>query len=407
MAQSLRRRLIASVLALAGVAATTTGCGFHGLYSASLPGSVGGPFSSAKTYPVTVYFDDVLDLVPQSAVRVNDVVVGTVTAVNLVKDNGVYRAQVRCQVKTSVHLPTNTTAILEETSLLGEKYVELVNPATGGVGSLQAEGKNASIGPVPGQTPPAEQAVATAAYPGVEDVFGVLSMILNGGGLEKLDTINTELSAALAGREDEVHDVVGQLDTFVSGLNGVKTQINGAIDAVDTLSVSLNKQDATIATALDDLGPGLAVLANERQNLVTLLQGLSRLGVISNTVIGASLSATKADLALLEPILTQLDKAGPNLTGALEEAFDYPFPSTVNQAIKGDQTNLVINVNLSDVLGSECASANSSVVAACNTLEKVLPMLTGVLSGLGITSSKDLTPHGASLTELLAEGGTG
>lgn len=414
--RSTGRRLAIAMLALTAVASTTAGCGFHGLYSASLPGSVGGPFSSAKTYTVTVYFDDVLDLVPQSAVKVNDVTVGSVSSIGLVNDGGSYRAKVVCKVESSVRLPANATAILEETSLLGEKYVELVNPEPGSKqvdpskssapGSLQAEpAAQRSIGQYP-------DTAATSAYPGVEEVFGVLSTVLNGGGLEKLQTINSELSAALAGRESQVHDVVGQLNTFVSGLNGVKTQINGAIDALDTLSKNLNAQDATIATALDDIGPGLKVLADQRANLVSLLQGLSSLGVVSNRVIGASLSATKADLSLLEPILTQLNAAGKNLPGALELAFDYPFPSTATQAIKGDQTNLVINVDTAGTLKALCGTAptstNAALTQACNTLVGTLTSVTKVLGGVGgLSRSMNVRPGGNTLSDILGAGATG
>lgn len=415
-ARSTRRRFAVSALALAAVASTTAGCGFHGLYSASLPGSVGGPFSSAKTYTVTVYFDDVLDLVPQSAVKVNDVTVGSVTSISPVIDGGSYRAKVVCKVETSVRLPANATAILEETSLLGEKYVQLVNPEPGSTqvdpskssapGSLQAEpAAQRTIGQYP-------DTAATSAYPGVEEVFGVLSTVLNGGGLQKLQTINSELSAALAGRETQVHDVVGQLNTFVSGLNGVKTQINGAIDALDTLSKNLNAQDATIATALDDIGPGLKVLADQRANLVSLLQGLSSLGVVNNRVISESLSATKADLSLLEPILTQLNAAGKNLPGALELAFDFPFPSTATQGIKGDDTNLVLNVDTAGVLNMLCASAptstNASLTQACSTLIGTLGSVTKVLGAAGpLSRSMIVKPGGNTLSDILGAGVTG
>lgn len=398
-----RLRLIAAAVALAAAASTTAGCGFHGLYSASLPGSVGGPLSFDHTYDVTVYFDNVLDLVPQSAVKVNDVTVGSVKSVDLVKDGPSYRAKVVCELRDSVHLPTNTTAILDETSLLGEKFVELVNPATGGTGSMQAEpASQRNIGKYP-------NTVATDAYPNVEEVFGVLSTVLNGGGLQKLQTINTELSAALAGRETQVHDVVGQLNTFVGGLNGVKTQINGAINALDTLSTHLNQQDTTIATALDDLGPGVKVLADERANLVSLLQGLSRLGVVSNRIVNASLSATKSDLALLEPILTQLNAAGKALPGALELAFDYPFPSTVNQAIKGDQTNLVLNVDLGGILTNLCTSGPASAAAlqvACKNAITTLTGVAGTLGGLLPPAAPAAKPQGNSLSDLIGQGAT-
>lgn len=414
------RRSVAAAVTVAALLATTAGCGFRGLYSANLPGSVGGPFSGDKTYPVTAWFytDDngvtggVLDLVPQSTVRVNDVVVGAVDDISLDGSRvlpgsnppqKVYAAKVTMKVKTSIVLPKNTTAVLEETSLLGEKFVELERPARADMSQTLAQTHVITS--------------STSDDPGVEQVFGVLSAVLNGGGLEKLQTINTQLAAALAGREGQVHDVLVQLNTFVSGLNGVRTQIAGAITALDSLSTELNKQDATIATALDDLGPGLQVLADQRANLVSLLQGLSNLGVITHKVVDTSVDATTKDLALLEPILTQLNAAGQNLPKALDIIPDFPFPANAVNGIKGDGNNLVLNVNATSILNSisgVCTTATglptpglpAPVAEACSTLAN---KLTSVLGALGIgpigLGSKGQTVRPATpLSGLLAGG---
>lgn len=357
----------------------TSGCGFTGLYGKSLPGSVGGPLSSAKTYTVTVLFDDVLDLVPQSAVKVNDVTVGSVQSISLVPDpvSGKYLAQVVCKVKDSVHLPANTEAILEETSLLGEKFVQLQPPAAGASGRL-AGGAVIRDG-------------ATSAYPDIEQVFGVLATVLNGGGLEKLQTINSELSAALAGREGKVRDVFRQLNTFVGGLDTQKQQITRAIRSLDKLAVDLNDNTGTIKTTLSDLAPGLAVIEQNRTNLVSLLQSLSRLGVVSKQVIDASVANTKTDLAALEPILTQLNKAGKALPGSLELLLDYPFPRDSTNGIPGDDTSLYASLDLS---------------SACNltTLSPQLPSSSGLAqlcSLLGISPGQ-----GGLLPPLPGAGGT-
>ena len=69
---SLRSRL-ARAAALVVVGATAlTGCDFS-VYDLPLPG---GADLGDDPYAVTVQFNDVLDLVPQSAVKVDDVTVG-------------------------------------------------------------------------------------------------------------------------------------------------------------------------------------------------------------------------------------------------------------------------------------------------------------------------------------------
>ena len=68
--------------ALAGVlsGALLTGCGFEGAASIPLPGGEG---TGENAFQVTLEFADVLDLVPQSAVKVDDVTVGSVESIDL------------------------------------------------------------------------------------------------------------------------------------------------------------------------------------------------------------------------------------------------------------------------------------------------------------------------------------
>ena len=69
-------------------------------------------------------FRDVLDLVPQSSVKVNDVSVGKVTDVRL---DG-FTADVTVQLRRDTELPDNAVASIRQTSLLGEKFVSLAAP---------------------------------------------------------------------------------------------------------------------------------------------------------------------------------------------------------------------------------------------------------------------------------------
>src|SRR3712207_6076756 len=108
--------LVAGVLLLGG-------CGFRGAYSLSLPG---GADTGDDPYTVEVEFLDVLDLVPQSGVRVADVPVGRVEAIELDEED--WTAVVTISVNGDVELPGNAVAAIQQSSLLGEKYVELAPP---------------------------------------------------------------------------------------------------------------------------------------------------------------------------------------------------------------------------------------------------------------------------------------
>ena len=106
------------------------------VFTVPLPG--GAP--SGPSYVVTAEFTDVLDLVPRSAVKVNDVTVGSVEKIWL---NG-WTARVRMRVSTSVRLPDNATAAVQQSSLLGEKFVALAAPVgEAGQGEFAVEGRQA------------------------------------------------------------------------------------------------------------------------------------------------------------------------------------------------------------------------------------------------------------------------
>ncbi|MGW4172637.1 MCE family protein [Streptomyces chartreusis] len=303
-----------------------SGCEFNGWYDVRLPG---GAASDGDAYHVTVEFRDVLDLVPQSAVKVNDVTVGAVEKVEL---DG-WHARVRLRVADSVELPANAIAELRQTSMLGEKYVALSGPTgTTPVGRLRD-----------GDAIPLSR---SGRNPEIEEVLSALSALLNGGGVAQLKTITVELNKALEGRENRVGSLLKELNVFLGGLDEQKQDIVRALKAVDRLAKRLGREKRTIAEAVDAMPPALKVLADQRRDLTRMLTSLSKLGRTGTRVVNASHDDTVANLRQLRPILQQLNKAGGDLPNSLELLTTYPFPRNAVDAIKGDYVNLHITADL-------------------------------------------------------------
>jgi phospholipid/cholesterol/gamma-HCH transport system substrate-binding protein len=240
-------------------------------------------------------------------------------------------------------------ATLQQTTLLGEKFIAIAAPTNQAPTGRLTNGATIA---------------AASELPSVEEVFGLLSQVLNGGDLGDLQTINLEISKALSGREADVRGALQQLTTFVGGLAAQKQGIVRAIDGLDRFSAALAAQDSTIATALDELGPGLKVLADERAQFTKLLTHLSRFGKIAGRVINASASQTIAELHDLKPVLHHLAAAGQNLPRALEILITYPFPRDFSQAAPGDYVNLDFKVDLIPVLCSFFAGQTPAQLAA-------------------------------------------
>jgi phospholipid/cholesterol/gamma-HCH transport system substrate-binding protein len=323
--------------ALLSAVVLLSGCGFRGAYSFDLPG---GADVGEDAYTVQIQFADVLDLVPQSGVRVADVPVGRVEEISLSDD---WTAVVTVQVDGDVDLPANAVAKIQQSSLLGEKYVELAAPGDQPATGQLTDGALITLD-------------RTNRNVEVEELLGALSLVLNGGGLAQLQTINSELGQALEGREDAVRDTLSQLDTFIGGLDQQKTEINRALDSVNALSATLSAGTGTISTALDSIGPGLDVVNSQRDLLVSMLQSLGRLGDVGTRVIDQAGANTVADLQLLQPVLSQLAAAGPDLANSLDLILTYPFPASSLSALHTRQdmrtggyamfTNMTATLNL-------------------------------------------------------------
>ncbi|HCU49658.1 MAG TPA: mammalian cell entry protein [Micromonosporaceae bacterium] len=304
---------------LLSIALILAGC------DATLPG--GAPTGSS--YVVTAEFGDVLDLVPQAAVKVNDVTVGSVEEIKL---SG-WVAVVRLRVSNDVKLPDNASAAIRQSSLLGEKFVALAAPAT--------EAPQGSLGN--GDTIGLAQTRRGAE---VEEVLAALGLLLNGGGLAQLKTINQEVVKALSGREAEAKGALHELDRFITGLDAQKVEIVRAIEALDRLSTGLAEQTVTIGNAIDALAPGLTVLAEQRAQLTSALTALRDLSTVGVRVIDASKKDTVASLNALQPILENLVAAGDALPKGIDFALSYPFPPNVQKAISGDFVRLHATLDL-------------------------------------------------------------
>jgi phospholipid/cholesterol/gamma-HCH transport system substrate-binding protein len=349
-------------VAVLAVVALTSGCG--GLRGADLPG---GADLGDHPYAVTIELADVVDLVPQSLVKVDDVPVGAVSAIAV--DPATWNARVTVDVNGDVRLPANATARVRTTSLLGEKFVELAAPPQGATGTL------------------APNAVIPLARSGraaeVEEVLGSLSMLLNGGGVAQIRTISTELNNALAGNEPQVRALLADLSTLVGELDGHKGEITRALDGINRLSATLAARRGEIATALDDLQPGLAELDRQRSLLVDMLRSLDRLSGVATHVVDASRDDLIADLRSLRPTLQKLADSGQDLPDSLQIFGSFPFTDAAQKAVAGDYTNLYLNVDLDlEDLLDNLARSNQPFPGPDTPLFNALPPTAQVLGPL-------------------------
>ena len=235
-----------------------SGCDFD-VYELPLPG---GADVGDNPMTVTVEFENVLDLVPQSSVKVNDVTVGKVTSVEVKQadesdgDLG-YVAEVEVEIRGDTELPANATATIRQTSLLGEKFVSL------------AAARDRRRRPRCSPTAPRSRSSAPARTPRSRRSSGALSLLLNGGGIDKLRTIATEVNAALEGREDSVKSLLTQVAVVHGPARRQQATTSSTPSSRSTGSPRASRQQQPkIDLALEELPSALLSIDRQRDDLV-------------------------------------------------------------------------------------------------------------------------------------------
>lgn len=357
---AVRRLALAHVLALLVL---VTGCRFDGIDSMVLPGGKGTGEDALK---LTVELPDVGTLTTNAEVKVDDIVVGTVTAVRVEK----WHAVAELSLEPDVVLPANALAKVGINTLLGAAFVELLTPAKP-TGSLRS-----------GDRIPLDRG---RAYPSTEQVLSAASLALNGGGLEQIATITTELNKVLGGNDRAVADLLPRLESFVGALDSQRGEILGAVRDMSRLAKRFAKNRDVITDALDEVGPALEVLARNRADLTKALTALTRLSDVATPLVTRVKDDLLADLKDLVPVLRAVTAAGDSAVSALGFAVTFPFaPETVQNACRGSYCNLTLMLDLTNaaILNGFIRPDGSIGIPGLPGLPDLGTLLGGTLDGL-------------------------
>jgi phospholipid/cholesterol/gamma-HCH transport system substrate-binding protein len=312
---------------LTGAVTFLSGCGWQGLNSLPLPGTRG---SGPDAFTVQAQMPDVVNIQPNSRVRVDDVNVGTVTNV----ERQGWHALVTMRIDGGVSLPGNSTAKIGQTSLLGSTHVELAPPTSG-----QPEGKldDGSVIPLS----------SASAYPTSEQTLAAISMLLNGGGVGQLQDVIQAFSTALRGREKDLRSLIEQLDIFVGHIDDQTGDIISAGESLDRVVGTFADQKDVVDRAIKTIPDALAVLRDERTQLAEAIAQLGRFGELATDSVNQTKDSLVKEFRQLAPILKSLADAGPSLTRSLSMLLTFPFPyETLDKWIRGDFGNLSTTIDL-------------------------------------------------------------
>jgi phospholipid/cholesterol/gamma-HCH transport system substrate-binding protein len=288
------------------LACLATGCSLQPNEN-TLPGQVA---TGSDGYGVTVRFEAVENLVPNSQVLLDDVVVGTVTAIRV--DD--WHAVADLRLLDSVPISDRARFTIGQKTLLGAQYVDIDSPPVDAAASpvgLLGDGDEVPLS-------------RTGQAPGTEQVLAGVALLLNNGGLSQISTITSELTTALDERQLDARDLVTRSNELLTVLDDTKGEIINTLESLESLSRGLADDREVIARAS------------------------GRASTRAVGVIQASQEAILANLDSLGPILSQLGKTATRLPEALKIAITVPFPAmTTEKTLRGDYSNLFATIDVS------------------------------------------------------------
>jgi phospholipid/cholesterol/gamma-HCH transport system substrate-binding protein len=320
-------RIASRALALVMVALVLSSCGsWKGIANVPLPG---GPGTGSKKTTIYVQMPDTLALNVNSRVRVADVYVGRVRAIELKN----WVATLTLDLQPDIKLPQNTLAKIGQTSLLGSQHVQLDSPPDPSPQLL----KN-------GDTIPLKN---SSAFPSTERVLASIATILRGGGISNLETIQTEIFNVLNGRGDQIREFLNRLDTFTDQLNQQRNDITHAIDSTNKLLSIVAQRNDTLDRVLTEFPPLIKHFADTKDLFADAITALGRISVAADNALAPSSANLHTNLQNLQRPLKQLGRASPYLIGALKLMLTAPFSiENVPKVVRGDYLNVSLMVDL-------------------------------------------------------------
>jgi phospholipid/cholesterol/gamma-HCH transport system substrate-binding protein len=290
----------------------------------------------SDTYALHAVFANVLNLPDDAQVRNGAEVIGQVSDISTKN----FEADLTLDIKKAVQIPVGTTAQVRFDNPLGDEYVALESPSSISVGS-----STGSAGPYlkPGALIPE---TLTSTAPSVEDTFGALSLVLNGGGINQLQVIIHELNNTFDGNQPQIRSFLGTIDSGLNSLASGRVAIDNALTSIEGLTRKLNGGRNTIANGINSLAPAVGVLASENGQIQSLIGELSDLGSIGTRVAEQSGQDSVNDVKALLPVVQQLQSVsqqlGPDLSTLAR------FEAETPKIAPGDylQVNVIANVLL-------------------------------------------------------------
>ncbi len=251
-------------------------------------------------YPLTAVFDDALNLPERAHVKIGGTDIGVVTAISTAD----YQAKVELSIRPDITLPRGTQAELRQATPLGDIFVAITLP--------QREATTVNLRP--GDTIGTE---FTSAGASVEDLMVSVSMLLNGGGLQHLARISTELDSMFGGRGPQLAHLLTEITATLDALNRRTADIDALLVGMNSLTGELNSRKAELGAAAEQLPALIGVLAENNQSIGDLVARTSATMGALGEFADTSTEQTTQLLQSVSALMAGFSRMGDDLAGTL------------------------------------------------------------------------------------------
>ena len=231
---------------------------------------------------IRAQFERTFNVFPGSDVRVLGVDVGRVKEVR-VRD-GAAEASVTMLIRRDVPVPRDVRAIVVPQALLGERYIQLDPPYTGG--PRLAAG---SIIRVDNTSVPAE----------FDEVLESLNEYLSGLDEDEVARLVTNLAGTLEGQGDELGQTLESVQDVVDVLRDNDDALIALATRLSDLNEVIATRDQELGALIEDWNTLARSLADDGEDIDAALSGLARMTLELAGFLEANRAGLEGDIAVL------------------------------------------------------------------------------------------------------------
>ncbi|WP_280338430.1 MCE family protein [Nocardia neocaledoniensis] len=325
------------------------------------------PGVDGPSYRLRAVFDNALNLPERARVKIGGIDIGVVTGI----DTTNFLAEVELEVRRDVALPRGTRAELRQSTPLGDIHVAVTLPDHRPDAALLGDGD-------------VIDRAHTSAGASVEELMMAMSMLLDGGAMNQVARITSELNAIVGGRGPQLAHLLTELTAVLSALNQRTGQIDSVLHGLDGLTATLRARKTELGQAADTFPDLIAVIAENNRAITDLTTKVSTvtaaLGDFTDTTGPQFLSLFDS----VQRLMAGFTRMGDDLAGTLDQ-FNALAPA-VRASTEGSSLAVAATVSfldvgaLTDPSGSRLPDG-TDVTAFIGSLSQVLARVLGRLQG--------------------------